>query len=45
MRLTVRNVCVKDLPHNPTVVVRWTNTDSLPDASRYENHGGLLLIP
>ena len=39
MKLTVRDVWVKGLPHNTTVIVRWTNTDSLPDGSRYENHG------
>jgi hypothetical protein len=35
MKLTV----CEGLPHNTTVIVRWTNTDSLPDGSRYENHG------
>jgi ketosteroid isomerase-like protein len=30
---------VKGLPHNTTVIVRWTNTDELHDGSRYENHG------
>src|SRR5579863_6251490 len=39
MKLTVRDVWVKGLPHNTTVIVRWTNTDALPDGSRYENHG------
>ena len=39
MKLTVRDVWVKGRPHNTTVIVRWTNTDSLPDGSRYENHG------
>lgn len=34
-----RDVWVKGLPHNTTVIVRWTNTDALPDGSRYENHG------
>jgi len=39
MKLTVRDVWVKGLPHNTTVIVRWTNTDALPGGSRYENHG------
>lgn len=39
MNLTVRDVWVKGLPHNTTIIVRWTNTDALPDGSRYENHG------
>jgi ketosteroid isomerase-like protein len=39
MKLTVRDVWVKGLPHNTTIIVRWTNTDALPDGSRYENHG------
>jgi len=39
MKLTVRDVWVKGLPHNTTVIVRWTNTDLLPDGSHYENHG------
>ena len=39
MKLTVRDVWVKGLPHNTTVIVRWTNTDVLPDGSHYENHG------
>jgi ketosteroid isomerase-like protein len=39
MKLTVRDVWVKGLPHDTTIIVRWTNTDALPDGSRYENHG------
>jgi ketosteroid isomerase-like protein len=39
MKLTVQDVWVKGLPHNTTVIVRWTNSDALPDGSRYENHG------
>jgi ketosteroid isomerase-like protein len=39
MKLTVRDVWVKGLPHNTTIIVRWTNTDALPDGSRYHNHG------
>jgi len=43
MKLTVRDVWVKGLPHNTTIIVRWTNTDALPDGSRYENHGVHIL--
>ena len=39
MKLAVHDVWVKGLPHNTTIIVRWSNTDSLPDGSRYENHG------
>ena len=39
MKLTVKDVWVKGLPHNTTIIVRWTNTDALPDGSRYENRG------
>jgi ketosteroid isomerase-like protein len=39
LRLTVTDVWVKGLPHNTTVVVRWTATDDLPDGSQYLNHG------
>ncbi len=39
MQLTVRDVWVKGLPHNTTVIVRWTNTDAGPDGSAYSNHG------
>ena len=39
MKLTVRDVWVKGWPWDTTVIVRWTNTDALPDGSRYENHG------
>ena len=39
MKLTVHDVWVKGLPQNTTIIVRWTNTDALPDGSRYENHG------
>ena len=39
MKLTVRDVWVKGLPNDTTVIVRWTNTDLLPDGSHYENHG------
>ncbi len=39
MKLIVRDVWVKGLPHNTTILVRWTNTETLPDGSPYENHG------
>jgi ketosteroid isomerase-like protein len=39
MKLTVQDVWVKGWPHDTTIIVRWTNTDVLPDGSRYENHG------
>ncbi len=39
MKLTVRDVWVKGLPHDTTIIVRWTNTDTLLDGSPYNNHG------
>jgi ketosteroid isomerase-like protein len=39
LRLTVRDVWVKGLPHDTTVILRWTGTQTLPDGSPYENHG------
>ena len=39
LRLTVRDVWVKGLPHDTTVIVRWTATQTLPDGTPYENHG------
>jgi ketosteroid isomerase-like protein len=39
MRLSVGDVWVKGLPHNTTVIVRWTNTDHLSDGTAYTNHG------
>lgn len=39
MRLTVRDVWVKGLPHDTTVLLRWTNEATRPDGRRYENHG------
>jgi ketosteroid isomerase-like protein len=39
MKLTVQDVWVKGLPHNTTVIVRWTNSDTGPDGSAYSNHG------
>jgi ketosteroid isomerase-like protein len=39
LRLTVRDVWVKGLPHNTVIVIRWTGEQTLPDGSPYENHG------
>jgi ketosteroid isomerase-like protein len=39
MKLTVHDVWVTGLPHNTTIIVRWTNTDTLPDGSAYYNRG------
>ena len=39
LKLTVHDVWVKGLPHNTTIIVRWSATDTLPDGSPYDNHG------
>ena len=39
LHLTVTDIWVKGLPHNTTIIVRWTATDELPDGSPYHNHG------
>jgi len=39
LKLAVQNVWVKGLPHNTTIVVRWTSTDHLSDGTTYSNHG------
>lgn len=39
LHLTVHDVWVKGLPHNTTVIVRWSATDILPDGAPYRNHG------
>jgi ketosteroid isomerase-like protein len=39
LTLKVHDVWVKGLPHNTTIIVRWTGTQTLPDGSPYENHG------
>lgn len=39
MRLTVHDVWVKGLPHDTTVLLRWTNEATRPDGGRYVNHG------
>ncbi len=37
--LNVEDVWVKGLPHNTTVVMRWSATDTRIDGSPYRNHG------
>jgi ketosteroid isomerase-like protein len=39
LRLTVTDVWVTGLPHDTTVIVRWTAAQTLPDGSPYDNHG------
>ena len=39
LRLTVTDVWGKGLPHNTTVIVRWTATNDLPDGTANRNHG------
>lgn len=39
LRLTVEDVWVKGLPHDTTIIVRWSATDVLPDGSPYRNRG------
>ena len=39
LRLTVRDVWVKGLPNDTTIIVRWTAAQTLPDGSPYANHG------
>lgn len=39
LKLTVGDIWVKGLPHNTTVIVRWTSTDHLEDGTPYSNHG------
>lgn len=39
LTLTVEDVWVKGLPHDTTVIVRWSATDRLPDGSPYRNRG------
>lgn len=39
LRLTVTDVWVKGLPHDTTVLLRWTATQDMPDGSTYANHG------
>ncbi len=39
LTLTVHDIWVKGLPHNTTVIIRWSAADTLPDGSPYRNHG------
>ena len=39
LRLTVEDVWVKGWPHDTTVVIRWSATDTLPDGNPYRNRG------
>lgn len=39
LELTVGDVWVKGWPHDTTVIIRWTGTQTMPDGSPYENHG------
>ncbi len=39
LKITVHDVWVKGLPHNTTIIIRWTATQTLPDHSPYDNHG------
>jgi ketosteroid isomerase-like protein len=39
LTLTVEDVWVKGLPHDTTVIIRWSATDTLPDESPYRNRG------
>ena len=39
LTLTVEDVWVKGLPHDTTVIIRWSASDTLPDGSPYHNRG------
>ena len=39
LSLSVSDVWVKGLPHDTTVIIRWTSQATRPDGSRYDNHG------
>jgi ketosteroid isomerase-like protein len=39
LKLSVQDVWVKGWPHNTTILIRWTATQTLVDGSPYENHG------
>lgn len=39
LTLSVEDVWVKGLPHDTTIVIRWSATDELPDGSPYINRG------
>lgn len=39
LTLAVEDVWVKGLPHDTTVIIRWSATDILPDETPYRNRG------
>ncbi len=39
LTLTLEDVWVKGLPHNTTIIIRWSATDVLPDGAPYRNRG------
>lgn len=39
LTLTVQDVWVKGLPHDTTIILRWSARDMLIDGSRYRNYG------
>jgi ketosteroid isomerase-like protein len=39
LTLTVEDIWVKGLPHDTTIIIRWSATDVLPDGSPYRNRG------
>ena len=39
LSLTVEDVWVKGLPHDTTIIIRWSATDTPPDGFDYRNHG------
>ena len=41
--LTVHDVWVKGLPHDTTIIMRWSAKDTLIDGSPYRNHGVHIL--
>ncbi len=43
LTLTVHDVWVKGLPHDTTIIMRWSATDTLIDGSPYRNYGVHIL--
>lgn len=39
LTITVEDVWVKGLPHDTTIIVRWSATDQIPDGLPYRNRG------
>lgn len=39
LTLTVEDIWVKGLPHDTTIIIRWSATDTPPDGFAYRNHG------